>query len=62
MSLHRLRRNAARQVKAEFCVKGEPIPAETAAYRAAVKEASKDGSLIGDRFDGRRMCIAPTTT
>ena len=46
------------RVTAEFWVKGEPVPTETNAYRDAVRAASRDGSLVGDRFDGRRMCIA----
>ncbi|HVY04035.1 MAG TPA: hypothetical protein VG983_10300 [Caulobacterales bacterium] len=52
----------ARQVKASPCAPGESPPAETSAYRAAVREAAKDGSLIGDTFEGQPMCIEPGRT
>jgi hypothetical protein len=47
----------ARRVPAPICAKGERPPAETVAYNTARREAARDGTLFGDTFEGRRMCV-----
>ena len=49
------------KVRAEVCDPREPKPAESPAFERARREAARDGSLIGDTFEGRRMCVRPTT-
>jgi len=44
------------KVRAEFCADGETPPGQSAAFERARREAARDGSLIGDEYDGRRMC------
>jgi hypothetical protein len=52
---------AAREVKATPCAPGERPPAEDAEYRETLKSASADGSLVGDTFHGKAICVAPAT-
>lgn len=47
------------KVKASWCADGERPPAESPALDRARKAAARDGSLIGDTFEGRRMCVKP---
>ncbi|WP_333586833.1 hypothetical protein [Phenylobacterium sp.] len=42
-----------------ICGPGEREPADTVALNAARREAGRDGSLIGDLFEGKPMCVAP---
>lgn len=48
-----------RRVEAPVCGAGERPQAETRAFDRARDAASRDGSLVGDLFDGRPMCVAP---
>jgi hypothetical protein len=47
------------QVDAPVCGPGEKPQAETRAFERARRDAGRDGSLVGDAFDGRAMCVAP---
>lgn len=49
----------ARRVEAPVCGRGERPITENRAYELARKEAARDGSLVGDRYQGRRMCVRP---
>lgn len=40
------------------CGSGETPPAQSAAYERAVRDLARDGSLIGDRYDGREICAS----
>ncbi len=46
------------KVTAPVCGPGERAPAENIAYEKARKAAARDGSLIGDLYEGRAMCVA----
>lgn len=46
-----------RRITAPVCGEGENAPAETAAFDRARKDAAADGSLIGDLYEGRPMCV-----
>ncbi len=46
-----------RQVSAPYCAPGERPQAESAAFEHARARASRDGSLFGDSFQGRSMCV-----
>ncbi|HYE44382.1 MAG TPA: hypothetical protein VEA44_01280 [Caulobacter sp.] len=47
----------AQRVEAPVCDKGErPLP-ESRAFELARKDAARDGTLVGDRYEGRRMCV-----
>lgn len=50
--------NAGIKVSAPVCGPGERAPAENIAYEKARKAAARDGSLIGDLYEGRAMCVA----
>ena len=45
------------QVKAPWCGRGEKPPADSAAFERARAQAAKDGSLFGDSYQGRNMCV-----
>ncbi|NEX94105.1 hypothetical protein [Caulobacter sp. 17J65-9] len=45
------------KVKASWCGEGQTPPAESAALDRARKAAARDGSLIGDTFEGKPMCV-----
>ena len=47
------------RVDAPVCGEGQAAPAESAAYEKARRLASRDGSVIGDLYEGRSMCVAP---
>ena len=47
----------ARRVAAPICGKGEHPPVENLAYMRARAEAARDGTLFGDSYNGRRMCV-----
>ena len=51
----------SREVKATPCARGESPPPEDAEYRAALRAASQDGSLVGDTYHGKPICVAPAT-
>ncbi|CAN5788689.1 hypothetical protein BH11PSE1_BH11PSE1_14950 [soil metagenome] len=46
------------KVTAPVCGPGERAPSENIAYEKARKAAARDGSLIGDLYQGRPMCVA----
>ena len=46
------------RVDVPICPAGVKPPAETLAYEKARKAASRDGSLIGDLYQGQPMCVA----
>ncbi|WP_374571916.1 hypothetical protein [Phenylobacterium sp.] len=46
-----------RRVTAPVCGPGETAPAETRAYDKARLKAAEDGSLIGDLYEGKPMCV-----
>jgi hypothetical protein len=41
------------------CGPGQSAPRENLALNAARRTAAKDGSLIGDLFQGQPICVAP---
>lgn len=45
------------QVQAPVCAPGEKPPAESRAFEKARRDAARDGSLIGDLWEGRPMCV-----
>lgn len=45
------------RVEASVCAPGERPPIDNLALSRARKLAGKDGSLVGDSFEGRRMCV-----
>jgi hypothetical protein len=47
----------AQRVSAPVCSAGERPQAESRLFEKARKLAAKDGSLVGDLYEGRRMCI-----
>ncbi|MDO9338806.1 MAG: hypothetical protein EON95_15605 [Caulobacteraceae bacterium] len=47
----------AQRVEAPICGKGERPITENRAYERARKDAARDGSLFGDLYEGRRMCV-----
>jgi hypothetical protein len=47
------------RVEAPVCGSGERPQAENRAFERARKTAAGDGSLVGDLYDGRSMCVAP---
>jgi len=51
--------NGGVRVDVPVCGPGERQPAETLAFERARREAGRDGSLIGDTFEGQRMCVRP---
>lgn len=46
------------KVTAPVCGPGQKAPGETLAYEKARKVAARDGSLVGDLYQGRPMCVA----
>jgi hypothetical protein len=41
-----------------ICPPGVRAPGETVALNRARRDAARDGSLIGDMFEGQPMCVA----
>jgi len=50
--------NTGRRVDVPICAPGVRAPAENVALNRARRDAAKDGSLIGDLFEGQPMCVA----
>jgi hypothetical protein len=46
-------------VDVPVCQPGERPPAESRAYENARRDAARDGTLIGDTYEGQRMCVRP---
>ena len=49
-----------RRTDAPLCADGETPPPETRALNAFRRTAGRDGSLVGDRFRDRPLCVIPT--
>lgn len=49
----------AQRVEAPVCGDGERPISENRSYELARKDAARDGSLVGDRYEGRQMCVRP---
>lgn len=47
------------RVEVAVCAKGERQPPEGRALNRVRREAARDGSLLGDTFEGRRICVEP---
>ena len=47
------------RVEVPICGKGEAAPAESRALNVARRAAVRDGTLMGDTFQGRRICVPP---
>lgn len=45
------------RVDVPICPAGVRPPAESLAFERARREAARDGSLIGDLFEGQPMCV-----
>jgi hypothetical protein len=45
------------QVDAPVCAAGEKPPAESRVFERARRDAARDGSLMGDTWEGQRMCV-----
>ena len=45
------------KVEAPVCGPGEKPPAESRAFEKARRDAARDGSLMGDTWQGQRMCV-----
>ncbi len=55
--------SVAQKIDAPLCLGGEKQPMETAEYRQAVLAAIRgDGSLVGDTYNGKPMCVPPRQT
>ena len=48
-----------RRVDVAVCAKGQREPPDGLALDKVRRLAAKDGSLIGDTFDGRPICVEP---
>ncbi|MEI7573817.1 MAG: hypothetical protein WCJ52_11920 [Phenylobacterium sp.] len=51
---------SGRRTEAPVCAAGEKPPPETRALNAFRRKAAEDGSLAGDRFQDRPLCVIPT--
>jgi len=49
--------DSADRVVAPVCAAGERQPTESRGLQIARRSAARDGSLVGDRFEGSRMCV-----
>jgi hypothetical protein len=49
-----------RRTEVPICAAGEKPPPETRALNAFRRQAAADGSLAGDRFQDRPLCVIPT--
>jgi hypothetical protein len=41
------------------CGPGQAAPGETVALNSVRRQAARDGSLVGDLFQGQPICVAP---
>ena len=51
--------DGGQRVEVSVCAKGEKPPAESKALNIVRSTAVRDGTLVGDTIDGRRICVAP---
>jgi hypothetical protein len=47
------------RIAVPICGPGERRPPESVALHKVRRELSRDGSLVGDRFEGRPICLDP---
>lgn len=47
------------RVDVAICAKGQQPPPESRKMNVARREAVRDGSLIGDTFEGQPICVEP---
>lgn len=47
------------RVDAPVCAPGQKAPTENLAFEKARKLAARDGSIIGDLYEGQPMCVEP---
>lgn len=47
------------RTRVPICAAGQKPPAENVALNRVRKQASRDGTLEGDRVEGRPICVAP---
>jgi len=47
------------RTRVPICAAGQRPPPESAALNRTRKAAARDGSLEGDTFEGRPICVAP---
>ena len=47
------------RTEVSVCQTGQEAPAATVALNAIRREAARDGSLVGDTFEGKPICVAP---
>ena len=45
------------RVEAPVCAPGEKPPAESREFEKARRDAARDGTLMGDTWQGQRMCV-----
>jgi hypothetical protein len=50
------------RIEVPVCARDERPPPESRAFERLRKQVSRDGSLAGDTFDGRRICARPRNT
>ncbi len=50
------------RVTAPVCLPGVKPPGESIAFEKARREAARDGTLVGDLYQGKPMCVAPRLT
>jgi hypothetical protein len=51
--------NGGMRTEVAVCAKGQTPPPEGKALNIARRDAARDGSLIGDTFEGKPICVAP---
>ena len=51
--------NGGQRVEVAVCAKGGRPPPESKALNIARRQGLRDGTLVGDTVDGRRICVAP---
>lgn len=53
---------AGTKVIAPVCANGTKPPTENIAFEKARKAAGRDGTLVGDLYEGKPMCVAERST
>lgn len=51
--------DGGQRVEVPICAKGVRPPPENLALERFRSKAARDGSLMGDMFEGRQVCVAP---
>ena len=50
-----------RRTEAPICAAGEIPPSDNRALNLFRRKAGQDGSFVGDRFQGRPVCVQPAS-